>query len=173
MNKIQKRSKLFRRLFQGLFWLVPAITAIRWGSPHHFAQNIWMPDGSHFIQLTALTQFLGFLINMIPASVAMYAAYQLIKLFKNYEQGSVFSLENAKHYQKLGYALIIFVFFRIVSEVAIGKMLQITAHPTHLGFSFGFYPSDLTAIIAGAIIVLISWVMREAFQLSQDHAEII
>jgi hypothetical protein len=119
------------------------------------------------------TLLLAFIVSMIPGSVAVYAVFNLRKLFGLYEDGVIFSEENVRCFRNLGYALVIWVasilIFRPLSSIVL--TLNNTVGERQLVIGIG--SSDLTTLLTGLVVVLISWVMNEASKLEDEQAHTV
>lgn len=114
MNKIQCVSKFFRILFQIAFIALPLLQIAFWlNAPNPLK---FLGDSIHFDMIPQITvlhplsdtaKFLGFCINMIPTAISLYILYSLIKLFRLYEMGEIFSIKIVNHFRNVGYALLI------------------------------------------------------------------
>ncbi|MCP4474599.1 MAG: DUF2975 domain-containing protein [Gammaproteobacteria bacterium] len=128
---------------------------------------------SYPVTLTPVVQFLGFLVDCIPLAVTVYCLYQLIQLFKNYETGQIFTLENAKRYRKLGLATFVWVITNILSRSLTSLVLTMHNPPGHHILTASFGSNDAPPLIVSGLVILISWIMLEGYQISEDHAKTI
>ena len=60
-----------------------------------------------------------------------------------------------------------------LANVVITFLFSFSIRPLHFQVGFIFGEHDFIALISGAIIVLISWIVAEGHQLSQDQANIV
>jgi hypothetical protein len=176
MDKIKRVARRFRILFQVLFYLAPIAVVWFWLSVHtsfDIFSNVGV--GAQFftwkVTLNGTTRFLAIIVSIVPMSISMYAMHQLVKIFRHYEQGDVFSVENANRYQKLAYAL----FAWVIGGLFYSMVMSFVMTFQNTGFkqkvvavSFGSY--DLMALITGGIVLLIAWVMKEAQKISEDQS---
>ncbi len=179
MNKIKKVSKCFRIFFQIMLIVIPIGQFMTW-LLLNTKYDIFTPIGvgpnmlSGQITVNLLTRVLGITISCLPIGIVLYSLYQLIKLFKNYEKEQVFSINNAIRYQKLGYAMLAWVFADIIYYALIPLALTFQNFPHHqliLSISFGNF--DFARLVAGGIILIIAWVMKEAYKMSNEQSLMI
>ncbi|MFA0544233.1 DUF2975 domain-containing protein, partial [Vibrio sp. 10N.222.52.B7] len=82
-------------------------------TPYDFisATGLYYYDIGHLtmLPLSMTTRTVAAFTSLAMSSILMYALMVLIRLFRNYERGEIFSLENAMSYQKLGYSLFYWV----------------------------------------------------------------
>src|SRR5579872_346206 len=115
MEKIKRVSIFFRVLFQIIFILTPIFLVIAWINaprPIYFLDHIFAIDNVPqdypiLAPLSPTAKILGFIISFIPTGVKMFVLYFLIKLFRLYEKGEIFLLENVRYIRNIGYALLI------------------------------------------------------------------
>ena len=171
MNKIERRSCIFKVLFQCAFWLMPIYAFLYW------LMVYWYYNPAHYhalvISHNPLIQLAGFILSLIPIAIIMYILRQLVHLFKNYEQHKIFHIDNVNLYHKIGKGLMIVAIVRWFTQVAINFILTIHVIGFHMSYDFTGFAHSLVLFIIGAITVLISWVMSEAYKISSDSAEII
>jgi hypothetical protein len=181
MNKIQRVSHWFRLFFQLCFWLAPVLLALSWItvtaqvfqtthpslllSPVPF--NLLSTPVLH--PLSAQTKWLGFLIGCIPTVINMLIFYFLIKLFKCYERAEIFSLQNVKYIRNVGWWMLISQIIRPIYEGVITAVLTFANPHGHRYASVSFGSTDIVPIITALIIILISWIMAEAYKLQDEQ----
>ncbi len=146
-----------------------------WASFNH------LPDG--FIELpvaVAANQTLSysslalaFCVSLIPVSVAMFGMVTLTKLFKLYENAIVFAAENVKYVRRLGYILIYWVIASAIFTTLISIVISFANPPGQRMMVAEFQISDLSTLLIGAIVILISWIMEEGRKLEEETAHTI
>jgi hypothetical protein len=186
MNKISRVSRKFRLLFQFLFFIEPIGLVLFWSlanSPmvQRLIQAAYGGDKTSLFLLTSFsdklvnmpldptTRLLGFMVSMLPVAITMFGLYQLVQLFRSYESGRIFTIENVKRYKKLGYTLFASVFGGLVYEALITWVVTFHNAPgkREIAITFGSY--DIITLIVGGIILLISWVMMEGQNLAEEQ----
>ena len=114
MSNIQKQSRRVRMLLQSFLVLTPIMVCYFWltvETPYDFISStgifyLTYDIGSYtMLPLTMTTRMVAAFTSLAMSSILVYALVVLIRLFRNYERGEIFSLENAMFYQKLGYSL--------------------------------------------------------------------
>jgi hypothetical protein len=176
MNKIKRVSRRFRILFQILFYFTPVAVLWFWLSLHGpidlFSKlGIGAALFMHPVTINGITRILGIIVTMLPAGILMYALAQLIKLFKHYEHGEIFTIDNANRYRKLGYTLFAWVIGGLIYDALIS--LVMTFQNSGAGqkvVAIGVNGIDIVVIITGGLILLIAWVMKEAQKISEEQS---
>ena len=121
------------------------------------------------VPLSPITRLFGFIVSMIPCTVIFYGLNQLIKLFNNYQKGEVFTLLNVNIYKKLAYSLYAWIIAGIIYDALISLVLSFNNPPGHRVIMISFQTPDIVALIAGTIVLIISYVMHEALNISEDN----
>lgn len=179
MKKLMKVSHNFKILFQFLLLFFPIATLAVWifidKLPMYMIEsNLGLGSNiaQHFL-FTPLSKSLGFLISLLSTGVIMYGILQFITLFKNYEKGNVFSIQNVSYYRKIGYTLFYYVVANLISRPFMSLALTFQNPPHHKMISISFGSNDLFIMITGGLVLLVSWVMQEAYKISEENAQTI
>ena len=182
MSNIQKQSRRVRMLLQSLFVLTPIMVCYFWltvETPYDIisATGIFYLtyDIGYFtmLPLTMTTRIVAAFTSLLMSSILMYALMVLIRLFRNYERGEIFSLENAMSYQKLGYSLFYWVLGSVIYGSLMSVILSFNNPPGDRIFEISFVGMDFLTLILGIIILIISWVMKEGYILADEHSQTI
>lgn len=179
MSNIQKQSKRARLLFQLFFVLTPILVCYFWltiDTPYDYLTNTGIVQTSYDdihnitqVPLTLTTRLIATLASLIYCSIIMYALTKLIKLFRNYENNNIFTLENATIYQKLGYSIFYWVGGSIFYQPIMTLILSFNNPPGQRMIAISFFGIDFITIIMGLIVLIISWVMKEAYILADEQ----
>ncbi|MEZ8573404.1 DUF2975 domain-containing protein [Vibrio splendidus] len=182
MSNIQKQSRRVRMLLQSLFVLTPIMVCYFWltvETPYDFISStgifyLTYDIGNYTIlPLTMATRIVAAFTSLLMSSILMYALMVLIRLFRNYERGEIFSLENAMSYQKLGYSLFYWVLGSVIYGSLMSVILSFNNPPGERIFEISFVGMDFLTLILGIIILIISWVMKEGYILADEHSQTI
>lgn len=179
MEKIKRVSLFFRIIFQLLFIFMPAMLGIAWlTSPDSFVSmggvinmsfipRIYSTSILH--ELTNQDRLLGFLCGMIPVLVELYILYALIKLFKLYEKGEIFTLNNVRYIRRIGYGLLLTQMINPVYEALMGVILTWNNPPGYRIVKVTLDQTNIGIIFAALIVILISWIMAEGCKLHEEQ----
>jgi hypothetical protein len=115
------------------------------------------------------TKLLALLAYCIEAAPFMLGLLTLKVIFKNYSQGQVFTLKNAKQFRNLG-----MLFFMDIIAQPLYTLLFTLAATWHnpegqRTLLVQISPSTIENICYGALIIVISWVMIEASRLNEEQ----
>ncbi len=171
MHRIQRVSGIFIVLFTVFIIGIPVFTLLYWlffnSLPAGFTTELPVSAKQ---TLPPATMTLAFLVSLIPASVAIYGLSTLKKLFQLYTKAIVFSEKNADCFRRLGYTLIAWVFANMIFTTLISIVISYGNPPGERMMVVGFGTSEISTLIIGAIVVLVSWVMNEATKLEDEQA---
>lgn len=173
LSHIQSVSRKFRLLLTALIILTPIATLLSWvffnSTPAGFKSGLPVRVTTDLPQIKLI---LGFVISLISLSAALYGAINLQRLFGLYEKGIVFAEENVSCFRHIGYALLFSVPVNIIATMLISLVLNYEKpFGTRVIFQFG--STDIVFLMMGAVILLISWVMKEAVMLEDEHAHTV
>lgn len=140
-----------------------------------FSYPIITPEGLVFLnQLPLLSRTvccLGKMIGVLPLFIGIII---LLKLFKNYKQGEIFSLQNIKWYRYLGWLFFLdgFITQPLNNLLMIGGATLLNP-PGHRYISLTFGTFNLEALFCGLLVLVISWIMAEGYRLQEDQKLIV
>lgn len=188
MNRIQRVSKFFRVLFQILLVVLPVLFVSSWVLWASFLEPVYMLNGvirfnfvpqaytataehgTHILHTLTLTEkLLTGLVTTIPFMVELFIFYSLAKLFKLYERGEIFSMENVRHIRNIGYALLIGQIIDPFYQALMGLILTIHNPPGQGFISVTLDQTNIEIILTALMVILISWVMAEGCKLREDQ----
>jgi hypothetical protein len=108
---------------------------------------------------------------MIPLGFELLTLYFLIKLFKLYEQGEIFSIRNVNFIRKTGYTMLIGQLINPVYQVLISVTLtwHNKLHGVPRYATIAFDGTSVGIILTSLMIILISWIMAEGCKLREEQ----
>lgn len=170
-EKIQRASRRLRYLLSVAICLMPVINAIFWLNMNR------MPDlvlrkiipFAVTMPMPLISLVLGFLVTMLPTGVTMVGAYYLRRLFLLYEQGQIFLLANVRCFKKLSWVLIWSFAVDIASRSLLSVVLSLPNPSGQRIVTVDLSSSDLTVLLVGGILAVISWVMEEGRNLQEEQ----
>lgn len=177
MEKIKRVSFFFRVFFQIIFigiLIWPVITWLSAPEPVIFAFGSIsaVPEVYQKWLMTPLyanVKLLGFIIDLIPTIVGLLALYFLIKLFRLYEQGEIFSLTNVRYIRNVGYGLLIYQLLMPIQQFLLGFVLTWYNPPGFRYAVMAINGTNIGIILTALIIILISWIMAEGCKLREEQ----
>lgn len=174
MSKIEEMSYRFSLLFKALIVLYPILVAIVWlGGIIPFASSSFITTRFPDIELSSVRfglRFYACLIDMIPTAIDMLSFYYLAKLFQLYSRRIIFSYQNVRYIRKIGFTLLWSVFAYLLVQPILSIILTWDAPQGGHMVTLGFGSDDLSNLIIGGVVVLISWIMEEGRKLEEETA---
>lgn len=173
VQRIQQVSKRFRALFIILMFGIPLLDAGYWLFFNQLPKTLIELPFMVSQELSLLTRTLALLVSLLPVGTATFGVYTLARLFGLYGKAVIFTAENVKHFRTLGYTLLFWVVARLIYLPLLSLILSFTNPPGQRIVAAGFYLLDVTALVTGAVVLLISWVMDEGRKLEDEQAHTI
>ncbi|MBI5523667.1 MAG: DUF2975 domain-containing protein [Desulfarculus sp.] len=173
MEKIKRASRRLGLVFRWAIPLTPGLVALFW---YLVGQNnlierqlpVSLDPG-----LPPLAKVGGFAVSMLPGAVLMYILYQLGKLFRLYEQGSFFTRANVAIFHRLGWSTVAWVAGDFLHTVGLGIVLTLHRPAGQRLLVVNFTSEQALGVLAGLVLLTISWVMDEARKIEEEQALII
>ncbi|MFH1653229.1 MAG: DUF2975 domain-containing protein [Pseudomonadota bacterium] len=182
MDKIQKRSLFFKRLFIAAMVFIPLKNLFLWivyKTPFGDMILQYVPPPTILMgipilaPLTPLTRMLAFLVDMIPSGINMIMLYFLVKLFDLYFQGLIFTSENVRRVRQIGITLLI---GQVLFPVYDGLMSLVLTMNNPVGerlLRITISHVEIVLFVIAFVIILVSWIMDEARKLNEEQALIV
>jgi hypothetical protein len=184
IKKIQRVSSAFRKCFQIMLSLIPIALILFWVNAHHLEymrvhchalSAMFLSDTIAIMHpMTAINKVWGFIISLLlNHGFIMLTLYFLIKLFKLYEKGEIFTQLNVKYVRNIGYTMLASQVAHLFYYPAITLAMTINNPPGHRFSAINFSDGNACAIFTAFIIILISWVMAEGCKLHEEQKYIV
>jgi hypothetical protein len=188
MNRIQRTSLFFRVLFQVVLVVLPVSFVYAWVAWANSLEPIYMMNGvihfsfvpqaymataehgSHILHALSPTEkLLVGCVNAVPMAVVLYIFYSLVKLFKLYEYGEIFSMANVRYIRNIGYALLVGQLIEPFYQAAVGFILTIHNPPGNGFVAITLDQNNIETILIALMVILISWIMTEGCKLREEQ----
>lgn len=191
MNKIKNVSIFFKIVFQIIFVALPVLLIISWiyapdelvllagfvklnaipftyrGMHTYTAQGI---SGNAILHtLTVGEKSIGCLVSAIPMMIEMFILYSLIKLFKLYENGEIFSINHVRYIRNIGYALLTGQLIEPFYQFVMGIVLTLNNPPHHRYAAVTLDQTNIGILLTAFLVILISWIMAEGCKLREEQ----
>ena len=112
---------------------------------------------------------------LLTVAIALKLVGHLGKLFGLYAKGEIFTAENVRQIRAIGISVFLFMgiwLYGLLTQLIVGVPGAGAAIETQSmavrGFGFGL-PEPLTVVIAGIIIVIVSWIMDVGRELREEQ----
>lgn len=181
----------FRLVFQIIFVTLPILLIISWiyapdklvlldgfiklnaipatySDTHAYTLN-GIPEKAILHTLSAKEKSFGCLASTIPMMVEMFVLYSLIKLFRMYENGEIFSIKHVRYIRNIGYALLIGQLIEPFYQFVMGLILTLNNPPHHRFAAITFDQTNMGILLTALLVILISWIMAEGSKLHEEQ----
>ena len=170
-ERIQNASGKLRFLLLIILWMLPVINALVWLFMNSLPELVYRKMLPYFVSmpLPFSSRLMGFIVLMIPTGVAMCGVYHLMRLFQLYEQGRIFRPANVRCFRSLSRVLLWWFAAGIVHKSLLSVVLTLHNPPGQRMITLELGSPDLTALLLGAVLAVIAWVMEEGRRLQEDQ----
>lgn len=179
MDKIKRISLFFRVLFQVFLlalpillitaWLVSSGTLVLLGGAINLNYIPAAYSDSILHTLSGSEKLLALSLSSIPMFIQLYILFSLISLFKLYEKGEIFSLNNVRYIRNIGYALLVTQIIDSIYQGAMGFVLTRYNPPGQRFASITLDQTNMGVLLIALIVILISWIMAEGCKLREEQ----
>ncbi|STX39357.1 DUF2975 domain-containing protein [Legionella feeleii] len=175
MKKIQLTSHILNLFFRILCWLIPIATVflslfhiedmLNWGAWASIISSTHIQDPSNY----SLTHRLVILaIQFLPLSITVLICHKLAKLFGLYEKGDLFEEENIILIRSISIYMILGELVQLIYQPLITVALSFNNPPGERFASITLGTTNVSTLITAFIILVASWILKEANQLKSD-----
>lgn len=169
MKKINKVSYKFSFLFKLFLVLYPILGILSWYGVMDFFAIVKLPLNVDINALRPSLKIYACLVDMIPTFFVVASFYYLSKLFKLYSKNIIFSPQNVLYIRKIGYMFILRFIASFIVQPVLSIILTCDAPIGNRLAVISFDNHDLSTIVIGGIIILVSWIMDEGRKLEEDR----
>lgn len=108
-------------------------------------------------------------IEMVSVVIAAYILWNMRTLFGFYKSGETLSARCADQILRIGQGLLAVGIIGFLSNTVIVLLLTMANEVGTRTLAFTFTDGDIGFFLAGGLIVVIGWVMREAVQVAEEN----
>lgn len=169
IKKISKRLKIFSKI---MILLTPILVISYW-----LVYNI-LPEYLRFSYENIVSQdkilplsvlLVCIFISLIPTGIFIFLNKILINMSNLYESGKYFTSQNILHFKRLGKLAVIWAFLDIVIRTTLTVVITLGNPPGQRILKIEIGSFQLSSLIMGTIIILVSHVMEEARIINDEH----
>lgn len=179
MHKIQQWSRLIRIFFQLTIIAIPIVCLAQWVFSDTLAittisslrhNNPYLPPLPH---VPYFIRFLCFVISMTSYAVVIFALYHLVKLFRLYERGKIFTKANIKEITICSHAIFLWLVVDIISSSLLVVVLTMHNPVGQRLLTIGISSKYLAPFVIAVVASLIAQIMDEARKLKDENDHIV
>lgn len=171
-RRVTRLSTATKHTATALIILLPLVLAVFWlflagPEPARFGPNFANgPDNW-------LERFAGLGISLLPAAIGLYALVNLRRLFSFYEKGFYFTAETVACMRHMAWAAIAASPAAILAGAALSVALSLDNPPGARQLAISISSGQITTLLAGFVLLVMSWVMRDAVRLQEENAAFV
>ena len=171
-NRIRRVSRRFQWLVAALRIALPLALVFLWMTLSLEELDVAGPLAAYG-PLTTVERLGAIAITALPLLIFLYALGQLQRLFRLYAMGSFFERENVACLSKMGWALLLSAHVSVVYKAALSVWLSFDQPTGERSLAISISSNDIAMLTFGGAIIIVSWVMAEAVEVSKENAQII
>lgn len=103
----------------------------------------------------------------------LFIYYFLIKLFRHYQQGEIFTVANIACLKNIGKTLLFWIFLNILYPVLVSVVIRFTGLSDKLAIYMNIGSTEIAYLVSGLVIYVMAWIMTIAIELKQDQELVI
>lgn len=173
ISKIKKFSKNFHLLLSFLLVVIPLYYISYWIFINYLPETL-ITVNTHKTplipnQLPITLQIIGFIVSLLPLSALTYGLVNIRKLFSFYKEGVIFSFEHVGIFKNTAKALILWVVLSMIYESAKSVLFSAGNPPGSRVLDIRLSSAEITTLLVGGIVFVISWVMDEGRILTEEN----
>ena len=174
MKKIQQTSHILYLFFKLLTWSLPIIMTyliffkIDAMLYYGMFEEIIPTSKIHSMDYSLIHRAVIFIIQLLPLSMTIAICHKLAKLFHLYEQGLLFEIENIKIIKQISIFMIIGELVQLIYQPLMTAALSFINPAGQRFASLSLGSTNASTLITAFIILIASWIVKEANQIKND-----
>lgn len=175
MSRIRHVSRIMMAVCTAVILFVPLALALVWINFESAAPNFEFLRRIPYqpANLTGLNLLAGFAVSLSLAGVLLFGVHRLRRLFALYSSGQVFTPENAACIRGFALSALAYAALTPVTEVLLSVILTVGNPPGQRALVISVSSTEFVLLFLGAVLLIVSWVMKESAKLAEEHAQII
>ena len=175
MKKIKVTSHLLYLFFRAITFLIPLAATyfilfrfegmLSWGM---WSQIISLAPIKTAVHFSFLHRLVILLINFIPLSITVLICNNLARLFRLYERGELFEDANIKLIKGISIYMIVGQFIELLYQPLLSFALTFHNPQGEHMAALSFGTANITTLIIACIILVASWIVKEAHHLKSE-----
>lgn len=174
MKKIQRASHFLCLLFKSICWLLPIAIAfltffkIDVMIGYGMFDRIVSSSQIYSTNYSFLHKLMIFSIQLLPLSITLLICHKLARLFHLYEKGVLFEIENITIIRQISVFMIVGELLQLIYQPLITAALSFNNPAGQRFVSITLGSTNASTLITAFVILIASWIVKEAHQLKND-----
>jgi len=178
MKNVTRLSRFMCVFTWAVLIMVPVVVAVFWWRIEALPSNTVshnLPIHYYVPSYSPLVKLLGFIISLLPASIVMFAVYQLNQFFQRCKAGVIFSVANVKTLNYLGYCMLAWVPIGWLYDGLISLLLSSNklAFDNEWIVEVTLKHGDIFTLLCAGTLIITAFILKEAADIYQDHQLVI
>lgn len=149
----------------------PVLLIPIWVSFEHFADA--MVPGIRLGSLSGLDRVGGYLISLLPVGIVTWGFMTLSRLFARFASGDTLGAANARLLQRFACAVLFAVPAKWLSGALLSVWLTRDAVVGERQLILSVSSDDIAFAALGMLLMILSWVMRDAAEIAEEHRQFL
>lgn len=112
-------------------------------------------------------------IAVLPTALSLWGLWNALKLFLGYREGAVFTEIAGRRLKYMGIALAMTPLAQVMMTAATSVLLTMHNQVGQRQLTISMTETHLVVGVAGAMLLVIGWVLTEAARLAEDNRQIV
>jgi hypothetical protein len=115
----------------------------------------------------------GAAITAVPVGILLFGLWQARALFSDFADGRIFTMISARRLRDFAASVMAQAVLGPITSTALLLAFTFDNPPGTRQLSIGLSTNDYVALIVGAVLLAVAWVMVEATRIADEHASIV
>jgi Protein of unknown function (DUF2975) len=173
--KIRRISRVMVLVTVALALLLVVVDIWLWVDRSIFvdaARRQFLPSGAE-VELTSGIVVAGLALGQLSFALALWALWNVFALFRGYRDGAVLTVEAGRRLRHVGVAFCAFPFVQAAVSGLSSALLTMNNPPGERHLAIALEGGHLIIGVAGALMIVVGWVLAEAARIADDNRQIV
>jgi hypothetical protein len=123
--------------------------------------------------LTPATRLAALALAAIPLCLALLGFFAVQRLFNGFASGDILTPESGRRLKRIGLIVTALGPVTIVIRSIASVVVSLPNPPGERVLAVGFGSNDVTAIIAGMLLIVLGWTLEEAARVADENRQFV
>jgi hypothetical protein len=123
--------------------------------------------------LTPATRLVTLALAAIPLCLALLGFLSVQRLFNGFAVGEILTPESGRRLRRIGFIVTALGPVTIVIRSVASVVVSLPNPPGERVLAVGFGSNDVTAIIAGMLLIVLGWTLEEAARVADENRQFV